>query len=115
MLDRTFERREFDLQKKLETSFQYEVGGKVYDVEILFDAKTAPYIVERQWHKTQTIETHQDGSIVLRFTASGLNDIKRWILGYGKGAIAKSPPELVQMLQEETEIMARQNETGEFE
>jgi hypothetical protein len=31
------------------------------------------------------------------------------------GAIAKSPPELVRMLQQETEIMARQNETGEFE
>ncbi|WP_099240687.1 helix-turn-helix transcriptional regulator [Synechococcus sp. BDU 130192] len=111
----TFERREFDLQEKLKNSFQYEVGGKTYDVAIAFDAQTAPYITERQWHSTQRIETLADGSITLRFTASGLNDMKRWILGYGRGAIAKSPPELVKMLEQETAQMARQNETGEFE
>ncbi|BAW98005.1 hypothetical protein NIES970_29680 (plasmid) [[Synechococcus] sp. NIES-970] len=114
-LEQTFERRPFNLQEKLGTSFQYEVGGKTYDVAIAFDKQTAPYITERLWHKTQTIETHADGSITLQFTASGLNDMKRWILGYGRGAIAKSPPELVRMLQRETEQMARQNETGEFE
>lgn len=116
ILDQTFIRDpQWNLQKKLGTSFQYELGGKTYDVAIYFDAATAPYITERQWHSTQMIETHGDGSITLRFTASGLNDMKRWILGYGRGAIAKSPPELVQMLQRETEQMARQNEKGEFE
>lgn len=115
ILEQTFERRPFNLQEKLGTSFQYEVGGTTYDVAIAFDKQTAPYITERQWHSTQRIETHADGSITLRFTASGLNDMKRWILGYGRGAIAKSPPELVRMLQRETEQMARQNETGEFE
>ena len=114
-MGKTFERREFDLQEKLKNSFQYEVGGKTYDVAIAFDKQTAPYITERIWHKTQTIKTHRDGSITLRFTASGLNDVTRWILGYGRGAIAKSPPELVKMLQQETDQMARQNETGEFE
>ncbi|MCG9886203.1 MAG: WYL domain-containing protein [Cyanobacteria bacterium] len=105
----------FNLEQILRDSFQYEVGGRPVDVVIDFDAKTAPYIAERQWHHTQFIKTHGDGSITLSFTATGLNDIKRWILGYGRGAIAREPPELVKMLRQEIETMARQNENGEFE
>ena len=116
VLDTTFQRDpSFDLEQLLGSSFQYEVGGQPVPVAIDFDSRTAPYITERQWHPTQTIQTHCDGSITLRFTASGLNDIKRWILGYGRGAIAREPLELVQMVQRETETMARQNERGAFE
>ena len=116
ILNQTFVKDpEFNLQNLLDKSFQYEVGGNIYNVAIRFDHATAPYITERKWHQTQEIETHEDGSITLRFSATGLNDIKRWVLGYGRGAIAKSPPELVKMLQRETSIMARQNEMGEFE
>ncbi|MEB3226265.1 MAG: WYL domain-containing protein, partial [Synechococcus sp.] len=34
ILEQTFERRPFNLQEKLGTSFQYEVGGTTYDVAI---------------------------------------------------------------------------------
>lgn len=105
----------FDLKQVLKDSFQYEVGGQPQAVAIRFDAATAPYITERQWHSTQEIETYANGSITLHMTVTGLGDVKRWVLGYGKGAIVRSPPELVQMVQQETECMARQNETGEFE
>ncbi|MEM8641356.1 MAG: WYL domain-containing protein [Cyanobacteria bacterium P01_G01_bin.54] len=105
----------FDLKQVLKDSFQYEVGGEPQAVTIRFDAQTAPYITERQWHSTQEIETHGDGSITLRMTVTGLGDVKRWVFGYGKGAIVLAPPELVRMVQGETEAMARQNETGEFE
>ncbi|MEB3884072.1 WYL domain-containing protein [Lyngbya sp. CCY1209] len=116
VLEETFERDPtFNLKEKLRDSFQYEVGGEPVDVVIDFDAETAPYITERTWHGTQTIEERPDGSIALRFTAAGLNDIKRWVLGYGKGAIARHPPELVAMLREETNAMSRQNESGKFE
>jgi predicted DNA-binding transcriptional regulator YafY len=36
---------------------------------------------------------------------TGLNDLKRWVLGYGKGAIAREPPELVEMVWEEISTM----------
>jgi predicted DNA-binding transcriptional regulator YafY len=42
----------------------------------------------------------------LRMKVTGLNDLKRWVLGYGKGAIVKSPPELVQLVGEEVEAMS---------
>jgi predicted DNA-binding transcriptional regulator YafY len=35
----------------------------------------------------------------------GLNDVKRWVLGYGQGAIVREPPELRKMVAEEIEHM----------
>jgi predicted DNA-binding transcriptional regulator YafY len=116
ILDQTFERDpNFNIEKELKGSFQYEVGGKPAEIVIDFDSQTAPYIIERQWHSSQKIGHHSDGSITLQFTASGLGDIKRWVLGYGRGAIVRSPPELVAMLQDEANTMARQTESGHFE
>jgi len=35
----------------------------------------------------------------------GLNDLERWVLGYGRGAVVKEPPELRKMVAEEVERM----------
>lgn len=92
----------FDSKDHFELVFQHEVGGVPTQISIWFDAVTAPYIRERRWHPTQEIEEHSDGSLTLRFVARGLNEVKRWILFYGKGAIALSPPELVKLMRDET-------------
>lgn len=86
--------------------FQSEVGGKPVPVTIWFDASTAPYVRERPWHPTQEIQEHPDGSLTLHLVVGGLNELKRWVLGYGKGAVVKEPPELVEMVQEEVEGMS---------
>ncbi len=75
-------------------------------VVIWFDARTAPYIRERRWHPTQEIQEHPDGSLTLCMLVRGLNDLKRWVLGYGRGAIVREPPELVAMVRDEVEEMS---------
>jgi predicted DNA-binding transcriptional regulator YafY len=37
-----------------------------------------------------------------------MNDLKRWVLGYGKGAIVQSPPELVELVRAEVVGMNQQ-------
>lgn len=101
----------FEAQKHLDRIFQAEAGGEPVAVEICFDAQTAPFVRERQWHSSQKIEACEDGAIVLRFTACGINDIKRWVLGYGKGAMVRKPQKLVDLVQREVETMARQYES----
>ncbi|MHC5597137.1 MAG: WYL domain-containing protein, partial [Nostoc sp.] len=64
-----------------------------------------PYIRERRWHYTQEIEEHSDGSLILKMCVRGINDLKRWVMWYGKGAVVKSPPELVELVREEIEGM----------
>jgi predicted DNA-binding transcriptional regulator YafY len=91
----------FDPKTHLENIFQHEVGEGPVAVAIWFDAVTAPYIRERRWHPTQVLEEQEDGSVTLRITVSGLNDLKRWVLGYGQGAKVLEPPKLVAMVREE--------------
>ncbi|MEM9007411.1 MAG: WYL domain-containing protein [Cyanobacteria bacterium P01_F01_bin.86] len=103
-LDASFERKpDFNARDHLAMIFQHEVGGVLVTVQIWFDAKTAPYIRERRWHPTQVLEEHGDGAVTLQMVVRGLNDVKRWVLGYGQGAIVREPPELVKMLRQEVE------------
>jgi len=105
VLEQTFEiDPTFDPKEHFEMAFQHEVGGIPYQISIWFDTATAPFIRERRWHPTQQIEESADGSLVLHFVARGLNEVKRWILFYGKGAKAIAPPELVEMIR--TEIVS---------
>jgi predicted DNA-binding transcriptional regulator YafY len=108
LLEHSFVRSpDFDPKQHLEQIFQCEVGGQPIPVEIWFDAPTAPYIRERRWHSTQELEEHLDGSLTLRMQVTGLNELKRWVLGYGKGAITLEPSELVAMVKEEIEKMTQ--------
>ncbi|HAA29888.1 MAG TPA: DNA-binding protein [Cyanobacteria bacterium UBA8553] len=96
----------FNAKEHLSKIFQSEVGGKPVPVTIWFDASTAPYVRERRWHSTQEIQEHSDGSLTLHLVVGGLSELKRWILGYGKGAVVQEPPELVEMVREEVEGMS---------
>ncbi|MCY7367020.1 MAG: transcriptional regulator [Chamaesiphon sp.] len=95
----------FDAQQHFEDIFQAEVGGELQSIEIWFDGKTAPYIRERIWHPSQEIIEHGDGAMTLKFVAKGLQELRRWVLSYGRGAIVLQPPELVVMMGEEIEGM----------
>lgn len=92
---------DFDSSQYLDQIFQCEVGDGSVDVAIKFDPATAPYIRERKWHPSQELVEHPDESVTLTITVGGLNDIKRWVLSYGKGARVLSPPKLVAMIKSE--------------
>jgi predicted DNA-binding transcriptional regulator YafY len=102
----------FDAKDHLEIIFQHEVGSVPVNVAIWFDVRTAPYIRERRWHPTQELQEHPDGTLILRMTVRGLNDLKRWVMGYGKGAVVQQPPELVKLVQQEIEGMQQYYSTG---
>jgi predicted DNA-binding transcriptional regulator YafY len=102
VLEETFEvDPTFDAKDHLEMIFQHEAGGIPQMVSIWFTAATAPFIRERCWHPTQVIHEHEDRSLTLQMTVRGINDVKRWVLGYGQGAIVRDPPELVEMIKAE--------------
>ncbi|MEM6353665.1 MAG: transcriptional regulator [Cyanobacteria bacterium P01_D01_bin.14] len=102
LLDESFEiNPSFDRAAHFASAFQHEVGGVPQEMTIWFDGPTAPYIRERRWHPTQQIEEHADGSLTLRMVVRGLNEVKRWVLFYGRGARVLGPPELVTMVKEE--------------
>ncbi|MEM8604889.1 MAG: WYL domain-containing protein, partial [Cyanobacteria bacterium P01_H01_bin.121] len=109
LLDERFEiDPTFDREAHFASAFQHEVGGVPQEMAIWFDTPTAPYIRERRWHPTQQIEEHPDRSLTLRFVVRGLNEVKRWVLFYGKGARVLGPPQLKKMVRDEIEGMQAQ-------
>lgn len=91
----------FSVVEHLQTAFQAERGLETMDVAIRFAAGTARYIRERTWHASQTIEELPDGGLIIRFTTSGMGEVKRWVLQYGSNAEVLSPAVLRQDCIEE--------------
>ncbi|QGP92385.1 WYL domain protein [Neomoorella glycerini] len=85
---------DFSLENYLQDSLGIERGPRVYEVAIRFTAQQARWIRERQWHSSQEMENLSDGGLVLKMRLSGLQEVKRWVLGFGSQAEVLAPPEL---------------------
>lgn len=108
VLDQAFgPRRDFDAAAFLGQAFHVEVGETPREVAIHFDAKQAPYMRDRQWHATQSVAEHKDGSMTLKFTTSGLDAVVRWVMQYGTHAEVLAPKELRERVAEEARALAR--------
>ncbi len=64
------------------TAFGLIDEGETHPLEILFGAEIAHLVRERIWHPEQTIENLKDGSLILRFNASGDREILAWLYAF---------------------------------
>ncbi len=95
------DREGVDVDARLNEAFQLEHGDPVQKYVIKFDITAARYIRERTWHPSQELVEHPDGTCTLSFTATRLDEVKRWVLLYGSCAEVIEPIELRQVLKEE--------------
>ncbi len=104
VLDKHFLRRpDFSPEEWMQTAFATERGERSHRIAIHFDEYQTRWIRERQWHETQELELLPNGGSILRFEASGLGEVKRWVMGYGSHAEVLEPEELRAMVSEEFE------------
>ncbi len=78
---------------------------------IKFNKKIKDFIKDKRWYINQDMENLQDGSILLNIYLDGLQEIeelKTWILGFGKNAEVIEPIILREKIKEEVEIMLKQ-------
>jgi len=75
-------------------------------IELLFDARTAPFVLEREWHPSQKFEPAKDGGV--RMTMNVCNDyaLQRWVLSFGSGATVVAPADLAAGVRSESEKTA---------
>jgi len=101
-----------DILQRMEARRQRAFGIIDDDAELSvtlkFTAEQAPYVRERVWHPSQRLEDQEDGSLILRFQASGEFEMMRWILGWGSEVEVIEPPELRQALAQRLQTAARQ-------
>lgn len=114
ILPETFiSRADFSPRTFLSGSFRHELGPQTHTIVVRFDAEQAPYISERLWHKSQELEEQADGGLILRFQASGLGEIARWVLSYGAHAEVLEPPSLRSAVAAAARALARLYDTGD--
>jgi predicted DNA-binding transcriptional regulator YafY len=108
LLDETFTpTSDEQIDEWLGSAFMLEHGDREYRVKIHFNAQAARYIGERQWHPSQELQAHNDGSCTLSLTTQSLDEMKRWVLTYGAQAEVIEPKELREMIEAEVKKMGQ--------
>jgi predicted DNA-binding transcriptional regulator YafY len=76
-------------------------SGDPSDVTVRFSARVAPYVRERKWHDSQSLDLLDDGGVRLRMQVTIAPDLLQWLLGFGADARVEGPEELVERVREE--------------
>ncbi len=111
-----------EIEPKERETFQYPKGvnpaellSRAFDtvwndpikVVVRFSADAAPYVKERVWPGKYTFEEKDDGSLVFHLETSGYEDVKRWVLSFGRDARVLEPDRLRRDLAAIYQDMAR--------
>ena len=70
-------------------------------------------VLDCQWLPGQKAKRKKDGGVELTFKATGLLEVKRWILGWGRHVRVLGPAELRNAVAEEIRAMGEQNREQE--
>lgn len=98
---------DFDLATFLGPMFGMFRDRDVVNVKVRFTPWVARWIREEVWHPSQTLTDLPDGSLQVDLTVTGLEDVKRWILGFGQHAELLEPLVLRREITEAIDAMAR--------
>jgi predicted DNA-binding transcriptional regulator YafY len=91
--------QKFSLERRLRDSFGVQSGKDVHEVVIHFAESAADYIREKKWHSSQRLKELKDGGVELTMNLSSINEVERWVLGWGGKARVLQPPELVKAIK----------------
>ena len=84
----------FDLNKELEGSMGLFKGNEMHDVAIEFDAWGADDVRGRTWHASQKLTDRADGTLLVTMRLNNLEEIEKWVLGFGEHATVMKPQKL---------------------
>jgi predicted DNA-binding transcriptional regulator YafY len=84
----------FDLDDFLEGAWAVFYGSSSFDVVLVFEAALAPLVLHARHHAGETKRELADGRIEYRVTLSALDEVARWIVGFGGGVRVAGPEEL---------------------
>lgn len=85
---------DFSLKKYFGKAWRMMPSGKLYNIQLHFDAKMAETVADTHWHDSQDETWNEDGSIEMRFRVDGLEEIVWWILSYGPHCRVVEPAKL---------------------
>jgi predicted DNA-binding transcriptional regulator YafY len=87
---------DLDLDAHFAGSFGIYDGKSRLVVRVRIAPSMARYVREKLWHPSQQMQPHRDGSLTIEFRLSGTEEIKSWILSFGRDAEVLEPKSLRQ-------------------
>ena len=107
----TFQRvPDFDARVYAREAFGITRGENTLRVRLLFESRLAVYIMERDWHPTQTFSPRRDGRVEMRLETSGRKELIRWVLSWMPDVRVLAPKSLKDRIEEKLrDGLARQN------
>src|SRR4029077_9934830 len=85
---------QLDLNEELKGSMGVYKGSEKHEVVIEFDAWGADDVRGRTWHASQDLKDHPTGGLTVKMTLNNLEEVERWVLGFGEHATVVKPQEL---------------------
>ena len=89
---------DFDLEQHLGQAWGVFKGITRHEVSIRFWGPAAHVVTETRWHRTQKVERHEDGTVILQFEVDGLDEILWWLMSWAPFARVEKPIELREQL-----------------
>jgi proteasome accessory factor B len=102
---------DFNLQEHLRGSFGIFRGACDVAVKVRFLPPVARYVLEGRWHTSQKLTHQRDGSVLAEFRLSTTEEIKRWLLSFGRNAEVLEPKQLRTAIGAEAEQLTAIYET----
>ena len=97
---------DFDLQVFASQSFGI-YQDEIEDVALSVTAEGAAEARAWRWHPTQTVEDQADGSVLVRFRASGMRELAWHLFTWGEQVTILQPPRLKAVMAGELEAARR--------
>lgn len=94
----TFQKPKFDAEEFFVASWGVAATAEKNDVVIHFSPAVAPLIANAQHHPGETKVRAADGSIEYRVRIGHLEELARWVCGFGGDAQVIAPPKLAQLV-----------------
>jgi predicted DNA-binding transcriptional regulator YafY len=91
--NKTFDKGDFDIQKYANRSFGIYQNNP-HSVELLFSKNIAEDVLNYHFHPTQKVKQNDDGSVTVKFKASGELEILRHVFIWGENVKIISPKSL---------------------
>lgn len=76
------------------------------DVQIRFLPEVVSQVKSYAWQNQRVLSEHEDGSLTITMSVTDLQQVKRWVLGFGKAAIVEAPKALIALVLKEMMGMA---------
>lgn len=93
LTDKTFDKKDFNLQEYSKQSFGV-YHGEILDVKLSFSKELAPDALNYNFHPTQNIKQESNGTVTVKFKASGDKEIMWHVFRWGEGCKIIAPKKL---------------------